>query len=374
MLTGEGCRFRRQRLLRQMEERKIDLFVTGNYRTVYYLSGSLNPAESPAVLAIWADGRSVLIGPAGPGCGLDEYRAVETYSIARVIDRPVEDGALLLGGWLLGGWLSGKARSVAVERAATPGVVEQVVRDQWPSAAISDAGEMVRRLRKRKEDDEISEIRASLELIAAAYDAARGCIAPGLTELDVYNEMQAAVVRRAGTFVQLCGDFATGERAIRGGGAPTTRVIGPADLYVLDLFPAPALYFGDTCRTFAAGTPTDLQMEAWETVCTAVRIAERAVRPGVRAKNVYREVKAFLDLKPGAEASFWHHLGHGIGHHGHEAPRIIPGSDDVFEVGDVFTLEPGIYTPALHGGIRLEDNYVVREDGLENLFRYPKDL
>ena len=63
---------------------------------------------------------------------------------------------------------------------------------------------------------------------------------------------------------------------------------------------------------------------------------------------------------PLAENSFWHHAGHGIGHHGHEAPRIIPGSDDVFEVGDVITLEPGIYTEALHGGIRLEDNYVVR--------------
>jgi Xaa-Pro aminopeptidase len=46
----------------------------------------------------------------------------------------------------------------------------------------------------------------------------------------------------------------------------------------------------------------------------------------------------------------------------------------VFEVGDVITLEPGIYTRALHGGIRLEDNYVVRENGLENLFQYSKEL
>ena len=43
-------------------------------------------------------------------------------------------------------------------------------------------------------------------------------------------------------------------------------------------------------------------------------------------------------------------------------------------MGDVITLEPGIYTHALQGGIRLEDNYVVREDGLENLFSYPKEL
>ena len=63
--------------------------------------------------------------------------------------------------------------------------------------------------------------------------------------------MQAAVVQAAGTFVQLHGDFAVGERAIRGGGPPTARVIAENDLYILDLFPAPHLYFGDTCRTFA---------------------------------------------------------------------------------------------------------------------------
>ena len=47
---------------------------------------------------------------------------------------------------------------------------------------------------------------------------------------------------------------------------------------------------------------------------------------------------------------------HGLGHRGHEAPRISPGSEDIFEEGDVFTLEPGIYYKALQGGIWLEDN------------------
>ncbi len=46
----------------------------------------------------------------------------------------------------------------------------------------------------------------------------------------------------------------------------------------------------------------------------------------------------------------------------------------MFEVGDVITLEPGVYAEALQGGIRLEDNYVVREHGLENLFAYPMEL
>jgi Xaa-Pro aminopeptidase len=151
-------------------------------------------------------------------------------------------------------------------------------------------------------------------------------------------------------------------------------VILPGDLYVLDLFPAPALYFGDTCRTFCANEPTEAQLRAWQIVCEAKRIAESAIRPGVPARDTYRLVKEFLDSRPELENSFWHHAGHGIGHHGHELPRIIPASEDVFEPGDVFALEPGVYVPALQGGIRIEDNYVLRDDGIENLFDYPLDL
>ncbi|MES1257698.1 MAG: Xaa-Pro peptidase family protein [Acidobacteriota bacterium] len=377
MLTRDGCVRRTQRLLHLMEAQRLDLFVTANYRTVYYFTGSLTSAESPVVLAIRGDGKSSLIISGTAPALADETTSLELWSIHRVIDRPMHDAAGTLRDVLAG---QPGVTACGVERAATPGLIEQTVRDVWPAVQITDAGPLIRRLRKRKEADEVEEIRASLRLIAAAYEAARAAIGSigqnggARTELDVYNEMQAAVVREAGTFVPLHGDFAAGERAIRGGGPPTARPIGPNDLYILDLFPAPALYFGDTCRTFAVGTPTELQMQAWEIVSEAVRLGERAVRPGVRARDVYAVIKEFLDSKPVAEKSFWHHAGHGIGHHGHEAPRLIPGSDDIFEAGDVITIEPGIYTPALHGGIRLEDNYLVREDGLENLFHYPREL
>ncbi len=359
MLTPQGAEARQTRLLRRMEKDRLDLFVTSNYRTIYYLTGSLTAAETPVAFALWSDGQSAVITP-------------ETYSIDRVIDKPAHDAANLL----LNSLTQHRERvsAVAIERAGTSAVIEVAVRELWPDIIPWDATQTILELRKRKEPDEIAEIRESLGLITVAYDAARAAIKPGRTELDIYNEMQSAVTQKAGTFVQLHGDFATGERAIRGGGPPTRRVIGPNDLYILDLFPAPHLYFGDTCRTFAAATPTDAQFQAWELVCQAMAIGENAIKPGVKARDVYSEIKAFLDFHELSENSFWHHAGHGIGHNGHEAPRIIPGSDDIFEPGDVITLEPGIYTKALHGGIRIEDNYIVNETGLENLFPYDKHL
>ena len=71
---------------------------------------------------------------------------------------------------------------------------------------------------------------------------------------------------------------------------------------------------------------------------------------------------------------FTHHLGHGIGLHCHEAPRLNPNWDDTFAVGDVFTAEPGLYADELRGGSRVEDNFLVTETGVERLSHYSTDL
>lgn len=362
MLAPEGCKARQQRLREVMAAHEWDAFVTSSYHTVYYFTGLLVSEDSPVLFALFHGGETVLFGPP-QGCALvDDVVEVDAYSTERLIEYPERD---LCEAWA--GYMKGRpVREVGAEMRTLPsGLLVNGVTD--------DASEALLRMRRRKEPDEVEEIRHSLELIRVAYDTARRVIAPGLREVDVYAEMYAAVVRRAGTAVPFKGDFACGERCVRGGGPPTERVIQAGDLYILDLFPAPALYFGDTCRAFAVSEPTAAQLRAWEIVVQAVQMAEAAVRPGVPVRAVYNQVKSFLDSHD-AEKSFWHHLGHGIGHRGHEAPRIIPGSEEVFEEGDVLTLEPGMYSNALAGGIRLEDNYIVREGGLENLFVYPREL
>ena len=269
---------------------------------------------------------------------------------------------------------SASMMALGLEGGSVPAIMAACFTESHPHIQIGEATEALLNLRKRKEPDEVASIRESLKYCAVAYRAARQTIAPGKTEIDVYNAMASAIYREAGTTIVFAGDFACGKRGIKEGGPPTPRVIQSDDLYILDIFPAVRLYAADTCRTFAVGHPTDTQYRTWEVVMQAVHMAESLVRPGVPARNVYQEIKNFLDSHELTEKSFWHHLGHGIGHRGHEAPRIIPGSDDIFEEGDVFTLEPGVYTKALQGGIRLEDNYVLRANGPEDLFDFPWEL
>ena len=81
---------------------------------------------------------------------------------------------------------------------------------------------------------------------------------------------------------------------------------------------------------------------------------------------MFEEVQEILDPSP--DGVFNHHLGHGIGLAPHEGPHLNPNWDDVFEVGDVFTAEPGLYDPTrLKAGMRLENDYLVTEQGVELL-------
>jgi Xaa-Pro aminopeptidase len=346
-----------------MAEQRLDLFVTANYRTVYYFTGQLATADAPCAFLAWSDGRTALVAPAVDAGVADDKREIAVYTPERAIALPHQDARVLVEDLLA----AKKASRVGVDLTS---IESPAIR----SVAGDDVSKLVLKLRRKKEADEVEEIRASLRLCEVAYDAAREVIRPGETEIGVYLAMNAAIVQAYGAPVLFPGDFACGVRSIRGGGPPTSRVLAEGDLFPLDLFPAPALYFGDTCRTFCVGEPTKEQREAWQLDCDALALGESMIKPGASGQEIYRTIKQFLDDADRSEKSFWHHAGHGIGLHGQEAPRIIQYTDDVLEPGDVFTLEPGIYTTANQGGIRLENNYLVTGEGIEKLFDYPLSL
>jgi Xaa-Pro aminopeptidase len=125
-------------------------------------------------------------------------------------------------------------------------------------------------------------------------------------------------------------------------------------------------YKADLCRTYAvSGELSDAQRFAIDAVASALVHAEGRIAPGVSCKDVFAEIHARLDGQRGFK--FHHHLGHGIGLAPHEAPRVNPHWDDVFEVGDVFTLEPGLYGHELRAGVRIEHDYLVTDSGLIRL-------
>ena len=99
---------------------------------------------------------------------------------------------------------------------------------------------------------------------------------------------------------------------------------------------------------------------------------EESVKPGKNARELFQEAQAILAEAP--LGVFYHHLGHGFGLFPHEAPHLNPHWDDTFAAGEVLTAEPGPYAPPRHGGMPLENNYLVTADGGELLTGFPLAL
>jgi Xaa-Pro dipeptidase len=95
-------------------------------------------------------------------------------------------------------------------------------------------------------------------------------------------------------------------------------------------------------------------------------------KPGVSCRDLF--AAADDHFRSNTDTGFGHHLGHGVGLQPHEFPHLSPKWDDRLMEGEVFTLEPGIYGEHLGGGMRIENQYLVTKDGVENLTPFPMEL
>jgi Xaa-Pro aminopeptidase len=153
---------------------------------------------------------------------------------------------------------------------------------------------------------------------------------------------------------------------------------------VVDLWPIDRQsgFSGDMTRTFVHGSVPD-DVARWHQICLDVH--ERVVpevRPGITGERLWELACDVIEAageatrrSPGdreAPNGFFHALGHGVGLDVHESPLVGPGGETLVP-GDVITIEPGIYR-AGYGGVRLEDLFLVTEDGCERLTHHPMDL
>ncbi len=367
MLKLEFCRERQARLLRQMERAKVELAILGNPKTIYYFTGALLDPTQAQAFAIAASGHSLLVTNSEPReCVAHRIETYTAYSLDRLFSRASVNAEVAAAVSRFAAHVPGPA---AVEFES----VSSGVLDALQGRAVVNLTPDLMEMRRRKDPDEIEAMRATTELTEAGYAAIKARLEPGMTENEAHVIMYEAMVRHAGTSVDLRGDFACGTRAITGG-APTDRKVQSGDLYILDIFPMFEGYMCDLCRTFAAGPPTQLQQDAWAHIMEAHELAQRLIRPGASCRAIYEEIRTQLDRFEPAKGSFYHHAGHGLGMDAWEFPWLIPGSDQVIQEGDVIACEPGLYSEALAGGIRLEHNYLVGKDSVTTLDTFPMDL
>ncbi len=236
----------------------------------------------------------------------------------------------------------------------------------WPER-ITKSQDELKKIRQAAELSQIGILRA-IEILRTTKVGNKRRLTWGgqtLTSEILRAEIDIAILREGGladgTIVaggrQACDPHERGSGPLRGG-----------ELIILDVFPRDRKtgYFGDLTRTVVKGHATDAQRALWQAVCDAQQLAIRAIKPGMKGKKVHAEVLDFFKVKGyetkqegGRWTGFFHGTGHGLGLDLHEEPRFAA---TVFQAGQVFTVEPGLYYPKI-GGARHEDMVVVTEKG-----------
>jgi Xaa-Pro aminopeptidase len=233
------------------------------------------------------------------------------------------------------------------------------------------AGGAVEDLRRVKDEAELVAIEAAAAL---ADDAWRWTLERGMggrTEREVALAVEGRM-RELGGEPSFPTIVAAGPNGALPHAEPGDREIGEGDLVVFDMGARLDGYCSDGTRTFAVGEPAEKAREVYEVVRSAQAAALAAIGPGMTGEQADAAAREPI-TDAGHGERFGHSLGHGVGMEVHEAPRLAKRSEDVLRVGEVVTVEPGVYLPG-ELGVRIEDLVVLTEDGHRNLSTLPKEL
>jgi Xaa-Pro aminopeptidase len=222
-----------------------------------------------------------------------------------------------------------------------------------------------------KTEEELAKLKENFALTDIGHAMARQAIAVGKREIDVWIAIHEAVQQAAGRRVPLGNDCVVSNRRANIGGWPLDHNIEPNSSLTVDLSTVLHGYWSDSCATYYATAPTPQQAAVHKTVSEALDFAISLIRPGVVAREVDQKVRQFIT--DAGYPVYPHHTGHGVGVSGHEAPRIVPYSEEVLQEGMVIMLEPGIYIPG-QISCRLEDGMLITTDGVEILTKHDKSM
>lgn len=232
--------------------------------------------------------------------------------------------------------------------------------------------DLVEELRSQKDQDEILTLKKSIGIAESAFDYVLKNIQPGQTEKEIAWKMEQYMREKGAS--KLAWEpliVASGPNSSKVHYSSGDRKIKPGDQILFDWGCVFQGYSCDISRVLFLGTPTERQVQVYNLVLEAQELAIEKVKSGVLTKEVDLTARQFL--AENSKFGFGHALGHGVGIDVHELPHISSKTKDQFKVGNVITIEPGIYEPG-RGGVRIEDMVIVTENSYEVLTKAPKEL
>jgi len=357
-MTAEHAK-RRKTLLAEIEHRRLDGLLVTLPANWFYLTGFTG--ESGALI----------VTRRGTTLVTDGRFTVQAREETRGIKIELQHGGLFeaAGSTLKKSGLTRvgyDANQLTVQQLKT---LRRALGHKWRGV---EAGGLVERLRTRKDAQEIAVMQKAAILAEEVMEGILKLVRPGVRESDVAAEIEYQMKKRGARGASFETIVASGARGALPHARPTAKKLRKNELVVLDLGAILGHYCSDMTRTVYLGRASKRVRGWYRSVQTAQEVAVAAVRDGVTCGEVDAAAREVLK-KDGLDRYFVHSTGHGLGLEVHEAPRIARGQTVRLETGNVITIEPGIYMEGV-GGIRIEDDVVVKKGSNAVLTRVTRDL
>lgn len=265
----------------------------------------------------------------------------------------------------------GKKPAIGIEDKLTVGVLAEL-EGKLDGCKIVRTSQVIERLAAVKSRAEVERIKKACAISGSALDVLVQDDWIGKTEstLAAMLEFNQKIIGASGTSFETI--VASGPRGAMPHGVAAERELLENELVTIDFGCLYDGYASDITRTFQTGRRVKPELvRIYDIVCDAQKRGIDAVRAGVRASKVDKAARDYIEKK-GYGKFFGHGTGHGVGLRIHEHPSVSRTSTDVLETGNVITIEPGIYIPRL-GGVRIEDDFLVTDDGAEQLSHFSKE-
>lgn len=231
---------------------------------------------------------------------------------------------------------------------------------------------MIEELREIKDENEVKIVRKACEIADRGIEHIWNTIKPGMTEIEVANQLDFYMRSLGATSVSFDTIVASGLRSAMPHGVASEKIIEKGELITIDFGCYYDGYVSDETRTFAIGDPGQKLKDIYQIVLEAnLKVIEEA-KPGMSGIELDAIARDHIASFGYGEA-FGHSTGHGIGLEIHEGPNVSFRAEKRFVPGNIITDEPGIYLPGI-GGVRIEDDLLVTSTGNEVLTKATKEF
>ncbi len=349
-----------ERARQEMTAKGLDALLLSVGADLPYLTGyEAMPLERLTMLVVPLEGEPRLVIPKLEAPLVAERDEFTLLPWGETED-PLDHVVTLLGG----------AREVAIGDTTWARFVIGLL-DRSPELHFRSASEVMTPLRAVKTPDEVERLRAA----AHAVDRIAGRLRSG--EIPLVGQTEAAVSAELGRQILEEGHgkvnfaiVAAGENAASPHHHAGDRVIRENEVVLCDfggtMYGDDGVgYCSDLTRCVYTGQPPAEFAELYQVLQDAQAASVAAVRAGTPAEDVDRVGRGMI-AAAGHGDHFVHRTGHGIGVEAHEEPYIVEGNTDQLDVGNAFSVEPGIYVPGKWGA-RIEDIVVASANGPDPL-------